>query len=313
MKCLIIDKTHQDTTRMFKSIGLDVIYRPDIKRPEITEIIGEFDGLIIRSKTPLDKELIDLAKNLKFVGRAGAGVDNLDVNYLKAKGVEIMNAPEGNRNALGEHTIGMLLSLLNNICKSDQEVRKMTWDREGNRGYELAGKTVSLLGYGNMGQAFARKLASFNCKVLAYDKYKNNFGNEYAQQAELDQIFEESDVFSIHVPLTEETNGMIDNEFLNSFKKPIYLLNTARGEVLPFQSCVYGLNQGVLKGIGLDVLEIEKLDQLNKEQKEAFEYLSASNRVIMTPHIAGWSYESYKKISEVLTEKIRLFLQERKK
>jgi len=309
MKCLIVDKMHEETTDMLVEIGLKVDYEPHITREEIKSVISEYHGIIIRSKTPLDKELIDLATNLHFVGRAGAGVDNLDVDYLKAKDIAIMNAPEGNRNALGEHTVGMLLSLLNNIAKSDREVRNLSWDREGNRGYELFGKTVSLLGFGNMGEAFARKLKAFDCKVLAYDKYKKSFGSEYAIEASLDQIYSESDVFSIHVPLTEETRGMVNEVFLNKFQKKIYLLNTSRGEVLPFNACLHGLKQGIIKGVGLDVLENEKLNELDVNQKSAFEYLATSDKVIMTPHIAGWSFESYKKISLVLREKIKQFME----
>ncbi|MEP2770853.1 MAG: NAD(P)-dependent oxidoreductase [Fulvivirga sp.] len=307
MKCLIVDFMHERTVEFFEGIGLESTYKPEANREEILKIVGDYEGLVIRSKTPVDQELIEAGSRLKFVARAGAGIDNLDVDTLQSKGIEVINAPEGNRNALAEHTIGLLMSLLHNIVKSDKEVRKSVWDREGNRGVELAGKTVGLLGYGYMGQAFAQKLQPFGCNVLAYDKYKTNYGDSFCKEASLDQVFKESDIFSIHVPLTGETNQMIDEEFINSFEKNIYIINTARGEVLNMADSCKALKSGKVIGMALDVLENEKIETLSEEQKSNFQYLIQSGKTILTPHVAGWSYESYENISKVLAEKIAAF------
>lgn len=308
MKCLIVDFMHEKTIEFFDEVGLDSTYKPKANRQEILNVIGEFDGLVIRSKTKVDKELIAAGSNLKFVGRAGAGIDNLDVETLQSKGIEVINAPEGNRNALAEHCLGLLLSLLHNIVSSDKEVRQYIWDREGNRGVELAGKTVGLLGYGYMGQAFAQKLQPFGCNVIAYDKYKNNYGDGFCKEATLETVFKDSDIFSIHVPLTGETKQMVNHAFIDSFAKDIYLINTARGEVLDLADSCKALSSGKIRGLALDVLENEKLDTLNERQKESFKFLKESNRTILTPHVAGWSHESYENISKVLAHKIGVFI-----
>ncbi len=307
MNCLIVDYMHENTPEFFEGIGLIVDYKPKVGRQEILQIIGNYDGLVIRSKTPVDHELIEAGSKLKFVARAGAGIDNLDVDALEKRNIEVINAPEGNRNALAEHTVGLLMSLLHNIVKSDKEVRRSVWDREGNRGVELAGKTVGLLGYGYMGQAFAQKLQPFGCNVLAYDKYKQNYGDSFCKEATLDEVFRETDIFSIHVPLTGETHKMIDAEFINSFEKDVYIINTARGEVLSLADSAVALKTGKVVGMALDVLENEKLETLNDEQRNVFEYLVQSKKTILTPHVAGWSYESYENISKVLAEKIAIF------
>lgn len=311
MRCLIVDQMHEKTKDLLEEVGLQVDYRPDITREEIISEIGDYEGLIIRSKTKVDSSLIEAAKQLKFVGRAGAGVDNLDVDRLEQKEIEIFNAPEGNRNALAEHTMGLLLALMHKIVKADKEVRNKKWLREDNRGTELSGKTVGLLGYGNMGQAFAQKLSAFECDVLAYDKYKKSYTNDNCKAAGLEELFERCDVFSIHIPLTSETRNMIDEKFIQSFKKDIYLLNTARGEILSFSACCDGLKSGKIKGLALDVLENEKIDQLSPAQLQCFEELADSDKVILTPHVAGWSYESYENISIVLAEKIGKYLSEK--
>ncbi|MTI20858.1 phosphoglycerate dehydrogenase [Fulvivirga sp. RKSG066] len=308
MKCLIVDQMHEKTDQFFNEIGLEVEYQPDITRSEILDCIGGYEGMVIRSKTPVDKELIEKATKLRFIARAGAGVDNLDVELLEEKNIAIINAPEGNRNALAEQSVGMLLSLLHHIVKADKEVRKGAWHREANRGVELAGKTVGLLGYGYMGQAFAKKLSVFGCNVLAYDKYKVNCTDKYCRQTTLQEVFDESDIFSIHVPLTGETKQMVDKEFIDSFKKNIYLLNTSRGEVLSLAACCEALESGKLLGLALDVLENERLNELTDEQRKNFSYLSTSNKTILTPHVAGWSFESYENISRVLAAKIKAFL-----
>ncbi|BDD03522.1 2-hydroxyacid dehydrogenase [Aureibacter tunicatorum] len=304
MKILVIDKMHDSITSLLGQKGFEVDYKPKISRSEILDTVHAYDGMVVRSKTPIDKELIDKAVNLKFIARAGAGIDQLDVQELENKGVRIVNAPEGNRDAVGEHTIGMLLCLFNNIVQGDAQVRKGIWDREGNRGVELMGKTVAIIGYGNMGRAFAQRLKCFGCDVLAFDKYKENYSDEYATEATWDEIFQKADILSLHTPLTFETKEMIDSELLNKFAKDIYIINVARGEIAPFSVLEEALKSGKLKGALLDVLENEKLAKLTDDQKENFENLVKRDNVLFSPHVAGWTHESYRKINEVLTEKI---------
>lgn len=305
LRCLIADKMHKSIISMLESAGYAAEYKPGITRDEILQTIGEFDGLIIRSKTAINAAIIEKADKLKFIGRAGAGLDQLDVALLNKKGIAILNAPEGNRDALGEHTIGMLLCLFNKIHLGDQQVKAGVWDREGNRGVELMGKTVGLIGYGNMGQAFAKRLSSFSCSVLAYDKYVPSFTSDFAVAASMETIFEEADVLSFHTPLTSETRELFDDSYIQQFKKPFYFINTARGEIAPFGAIVRGLQNGKILGAVLDVLENEKLEKLSPEQKVYFDFLASSDKVLMTPHVAGWTYESYEKINQVLVEKVR--------
>lgn len=304
-KCLIADKMHPSIIPSLENIGFEVSYSPEITREELINRIFEFTGLVIRSKTAVDAELLQNAANLKFVARAGAGIDQLDVQTLNQKNIEILNAPEGNRDALGEHAIGMLLCLFNKIHLADAQVKQGVWDREGNRGVELKGKTIGLIGFGNMGQAFAKRLSSFGCKVLAYDKYHPNFTSDFASSVSLEEIFESVNILSIHTPLTSETLGMVSDAFINKFKNPIYLINTARGEIIFFSTLVKGIQNGKILGAALDVLECEKLKNLREEQSRSFNYLAASNKVLFTPHVAGWTFESYEKINEVLVDKIR--------
>lgn len=304
-KCLIIDKMHESIVPMLQELGYQVDYKPDIKRKEILEDIHEYCGLVVRSKTAIDAELIAKAIQLKFVARAGAGIDQLDVESLEQRNIIIVNAPEGNRDALAEHAVGMLLSLFNKIHLADRQVRSGIWDREGNRGVELKSKTVGLIGFGYMGRAFAERLASFGCDIIAYDKYLKNYGTPAVREVSLDDIWENADILSLHIPLTPETRAMVNNSFIDKFKKPIYLINTARGEIGPFESIYYGLSTGKILGAALDVLENEKIGQLSPEQKHHFEKIIQSERVIFTPHVAGWTFESYEKINQVLTEKIK--------
>ena len=303
-KCLIIDGMHESIVHKLKEANIIVDYHPDMTREELLGQIQDYELLVLRSKTPVDKELIDKALKLKYVARAGAGIDNLDLDYLESKGVEAINAPEGNRDAVGDHTIGMLLVLLNKMHVADQQVRRMVWDREGNRGTELHNKTVGIIGYGNMGKAFAQRLIGFGCNVIAYDKYKADYGDDFAEESSMERIFQEADILSLHVPLTEETNRMVDEDFIGRFLKSIYLVNMARGEVVPMKTVVKGLESGKIHAAALDVLECEKLQALNEEQKHYFDVLSASDQVLFTPHVGGWSFESYKKISDILAEKI---------
>ncbi len=304
--CLIIDKAHESLLPMLQAIGYKADYRPEIQREELLQIIGNYEGLIVRSKTNIDEELIAKATRLQFVGRAGAGIDQLDVEALEKRNIHILNAPEGNRDALAEHTVGMLLCLFNKINWADQEVRNATWDREGNRGVELMGKTVGLIGYGHMGQAFARRLSGFGVQVLAYDKYKQNYGDAYAREATMQEIFEHTDVLSFHIPLTAETKYLVDVSYGNNFKRNIYLINTARGELIKMEVLAEMLENRKLKGVVLDVLENEKLNSLTPLQQAAFNKIIQLKNVVLTPHVAGWTFESYEKINQVLVSKIKL-------
>ena len=303
-KCLIIDQMHESIVPLLKEIGLEPSYQPDLKREEILNCISDFEGMLVRSKTTIDKELIDRAHKLEFIGRAGAGLDKIDVEYVESKNIEILNAPEGNRDALSEHAVGLLLSLLNKINASDQEVRQWIWDREGNRGVELSDKTVGIIGYGNMGQAFVQRLRAFDCRILVYDKYKKGFGTKKVEEGSLEKLFSKTDILSLHVPLSEETRGWINKEFFESFKKDIYILNTARGEIVPVKDMNALLDSGKILGAALDVLEVEKFDKLTELQKIEFEKLFQRKNVVLSPHVAGWTFASYKRINEVLVSKI---------
>jgi len=304
-KVLIIDEMHLSIVPLLEAEEFEVDYKPEIKRLEILEIISGYEGLIIRSKTPMDRELLEKAVKLKFIGRAGAGLDKIDLEYLEEHKIKLFHAAEGNKDAVGEHAIGSLLSLFNHIGRADREVRKGIWRREENRGVELQGKTVGVWGYGNMGSSFAAKLAGFDVTVLAYDKYKQGFGNQLVKEVGLEKLKEEADILSIHVPLTQETRGFLTLEVLKDFKKPFYFINTARGEIISFDTLNQALDIGIIKGAVLDVLENEKFNTFTLEQKVSFEKLVERENVIFSPHIAGWTHESYEKINKVLVKKIK--------
>ncbi len=301
---LIVDEMHDSILKLLDDLGVVVSYRPRITREEIIEQIGPYHGLIIRSKTLVDKEVVDAAANLEFIARAGAGLDQIDVEYVESKGIEMLNAPEGNRDALAEHAMGLLLSLLNNIVTADKEVRNWIWHREENRGIELSDKTVGIIGFGYMGQAFVQRLRAFDCRVVVYDRYKKGFGTKTVEEVSLEKLFDKTDILSLHVPLTEETRGWINEDFFNNFSKDIYLLNTARGEIVPVKDLLNVLDSGKVKAAALDVLEKEKFDALTKDQKDDFEDLFSRKNVILSPHVGGWTYASYKRINEVLVGKI---------
>lgn len=301
---LIADEMHPSLFAMLDEAGFAYDYQPKITRTGLIEQLSQFTGLIIRSKTTVDEELLNHAPNLQFIGRAGAGLDLIDLEAAERRHIKVFHAGTGNRDAVAEHVVGMLLCLLANILKADREVRQGVWDREGNRGYELGSMTVGLIGYGNNGSATSRRLSGFGCRVLAYDKYLQNYGNEFAQEASLEQIMAEADVLSLHIPLTDETRMMINDDFIDRFGKPFYLINAARGEIVSLSAVVRGLESGKVRGACLDVLENEKLAKLTPEQQASFDYLKQSDRVILTPHIAGWTHESYVRINEVLVEQL---------
>ena len=296
---------HLSILDMLEKKGFQVTYSPKITRTEIIDQVGAYEGLIIRSKTPMDRELLEKATKLKFIGRAGAGLDQIDLDYLADRGVKLFHAAKGNRDAVAEHAIGGLLALFNHIPKADQEVRKGIWDREGNRGHELMGKTVGIFGYGNMGSAFAKRLKGFGVQILAFDKYKVDFGTETVQEVMWEKVKAEADILSIHVPLTSETRNFFTLEELKGFSKPFWLINTARGEVISFATLNAAFDQGILRGAVLDVLENEKFQKFSPEQKAEFERLAIRENVIFSPHVAGWTFESYIKINEVLVKQIK--------
>jgi D-3-phosphoglycerate dehydrogenase / 2-oxoglutarate reductase len=305
-RILITDEMHPLLEAGLRKDGYGVDYRPDISEQEVMKIIEDYGGLVINSKVFVGRELLDRAVQLKFVCRAGSGLDTIDVQYAKAKNIAVFNSPEGNRNAVGEHTLGMLLNMMNQISVADKEVRNYEWHRERNRGHELTGKTIGLIAFGNTAQAFAKLLSGFDVKILAYDKYKKGFSKGNVKESSLEEIFEKAEVLSLHLPLTAETQYMIDNAFLSSFRKPVWLINTSRGKVLRTADLFLALQEGNVKAAALDVLENEKLDSLNAEEQATFRQLVADKRILLTPHIAGWTHESKRKIADVLLEKIRM-------
>ncbi len=302
---LIADEMHPSLFTMLTDAGFSYDYQPAITRADLLTVIGPYEGLIIRSKTTVDAELLGHAPNLTFIGRAGAGLDLIDLAETEKRGIRVFHAGEGNRDAVAEHAVGMLLVLLTNMGKADREVRQGIWDREGNRGYELGSMTVGLIGYGNNGQATARRLSGFGCRVLAYDKYRTNYGDAFAEEATMVRIMAEADILSLHVPLTDLTRMLINDAFVAQMRKSFYLLNVSRGEVVSLSAVVRGLESGKIRGAGLDVLENEKLAKLTPDQQTAFDYLRQSDRTVLTPHIAGWTHESYVRINEVLVRQMR--------
>ncbi|GAB1463577.1 2-hydroxyacid dehydrogenase [Pedobacter sp.] len=301
-KILIVDDLHPIFKERAEALGYEVDDRPQITRTETLAAVKDYDGIAVRTKFRIDKEIFDVAPNLKFVARAGAGLDNIDVDIAKEKGIALLAANEGNMDAVGEHAIGLLLSLMNNFRKADIEIRNGVWDREGNRGYELKGKTVGIIGYGFMGQSFARKLAGFGVNVIAYDKYKTGFTDGFAKEVSMEEIVKHSDVLSLHIPLTKETKQMVDDEYFFHFKKPIFFINTARGEIVNVKAVLNNLANGKILGAGLDVLEAEKFPTL--AEQDWYDALKINEKVVLTPHVAGWTFDSYRKISEVLAEKL---------
>ncbi len=304
MKVLIVDLMHESILGLLGKYGFEVTYAPKITREEILEQIASYEGIIIRSKTPLDRALLERATRLQFIGRAGAGLDQLDLDYLEERGVALFHAAKGNRDAVAEHAIGGILALFNHLNQADTQVRKGIWDREGNRGVELKGKTVGIFGFGNMGKAFSKRLKGFGVNVLAYDKYKKDFGKKGVLEVSWETLKKEVDVLSIHVPLTAETRDFFTLEELKSFAKPFWLINTARGEVIRMETLNQALDLGILKGLVLDVLENEKFERFSPDQKLQFELLAKRENVLFTPHVAGWTVESYQKINEVLVKQI---------
>jgi D-3-phosphoglycerate dehydrogenase len=306
---LLIDTVHPLLNEMLIDSGYTLTTAYDWDKEKIIASIGNYKGIVIRSRITIDKLMIDAATNLVFIARYGAGMENIDVAYAESKNIKCLHAAAGNKDAVAEHALAMLLNLFNNINKADAEVRKYQWLREANRGEELSGKTVGIIGYGNMGSAFTKRLQGFDVKVLVYDKYKTNFikNNDWIEESTLEKIRNEAHVVSLHIPLTPETNGMIDYQWLSAFKNSIYLINTARGKVLNTKDAMQLIEENKIKGMCLDVLEYEdtSFEHLNAaHQNQTIKALFTSNKVILTPHIAGWSHQSNVKLALVLAQAI---------
>ncbi|GAL88053.1 2-hydroxyacid dehydrogenase [Jejuia pallidilutea] len=307
MKILHLDSNHELLINQLNDLGCTNHEDYTSSKSEIEAKIANYDGVIIRSRFTIDKQFLDAATHLKFIGRVGAGLENIDCEYAEQKGVYLISAPEGNRNAVGEHTLGMLLSLFNKLNKADKEVRHGKWLREANRGIELDGRTVGLIGYGNMGKAFAKKLRGFDVTVLCYD-IKEHVGDVNAKQVSLKEFQEQVEVVSLHTPQTPLTVNMINSRFINQFKKPFWLLNTARGKSVVTQDLVAALQSGKILGAGLDVLEYEKKSfesLFSNDMPEAFKYLIKADNVLLSPHVAGWTNESKEKLAQTIVNKIK--------
>ncbi|MBT8258698.1 MAG: 2-hydroxyacid dehydrogenase [Bacteroidia bacterium] len=311
MKILHLDTNHPLLIEQLDALGFEnhEDYNSDIDC--VKRKVHSYDGLVIRSRFKIDRDFLQAAENLKFIGRVGSGLENIDLMAADEMGVKVFGAPEGNCNAVGEHAMGLLLNLFNNIRRSDREVRKGVWKREANRGLELEGKTIGIIGYGHTGKAFAKKLSGFDCEVLCHDIIPG-LGDQYAKQVEIEDIREKADVLSFHVPLTELTDRMLNKGYIEAFTKPFWFINTARGRNVMTSDLVDALENGTILGAGLDVLEYEKLSFENlddiRQLPEPFQYLVKSDRVILTPHIAGWTHESKRKLAKVIVDKIKLHI-----
>jgi D-3-phosphoglycerate dehydrogenase len=308
MKILHLDTNHPLLINQLNNLGFVNDKDYTSSKLEIEEKIHLYDGLIIRSRFSIDTHFLDKAANLQFIGRVGAGLENINCTYAESKNITLIAAPEGNRNAVGEHCLGMLLSLLNKLNKADREVRNGQWLREENRGVELDGKTVGLIGYGNMGKSFAKKLRGFDVKVLCYD-LKPNVSDNNCKQVSLAELQEKTDILSLHTPQTALTKNSVNTDFINKFKKNFWLINTARGTSVNTNALVEALKSGKILGAGLDVLEYEKssFENLFSDDKmpSAFQYLIKSGNVILSPHIAGWTIESNEKLAQTIVDKIK--------
>lgn len=306
-KVLFVDSTHSSLPELLKAHGFEILYQPGIGREAFRHLLPELAGIIIRSRFILNDEILEGGNALQFIGRVGSGMENIDIQYCQSKGIQCFNSPEGNRQAVAEHALGLLLGITKKITKSFDEIRQNEWNREANRGEEMYKKTIGIIGYGNTGSSFASLLSGFNMNILVYDKYKHGFGTEFIHETDMESIFQKADVLSLHIPYNSETHHLVTESYLTSFQKPIYLLNTSRGSIVHTPSLIQSLQDGKVKGAGLDVLEYEDHSFegfFTRSLPKEFEMLRQHPSVIMTPHIGGWTYESNYKLSKILAEKI---------
>jgi D-3-phosphoglycerate dehydrogenase len=304
MRCLIADDLHPVLPELLTAAGIHTLYLPEVEKDEFVALLANTEILVIRSRFQVDRQLLEKAPQLRIIGRAGAGLDGIDVSAAEDRGIIVLHAAEGNADAVGEHVLGMILGLLARIPEADRKIRQGIWDREGFRGRELNGRCVGIIGYGNMGPAVARRLSSFGCRIISYDKYRTDWPDQFAERVDLDEIKRSADILSLHVPLTTETTGLIHRDFLLGCKPGLLLINTSRGPVLDVSGLEQLLDTGSLSGIGLDVFPEEPLYLKNFSGSSETEKLIQRPDVLATPHVAGWTLESYEKISRVLAEKI---------
>ncbi len=307
MKVVFLDSVHSVLVERLSAAGMQCELAWEYDKDQIVNCISNAQGIVLRSRFTMNEDFLKFAPDIRFIARSGSGLENIDLKYCSKRDIKVYNSPEGNRNAVGEHALGMLLSLMNHLHTADRDVKSGIWDREGNRGVELDGKTVGIIGFGNNGSAFAKKLRGFDIKLMAYDKYKNGFGDHFVMECAMSALYEHADIISFHIPQNEETLFLANDSFFNAFQKPIFLLNLSRGKIVETKALVNAMKSGKVIGAGLDVLEFEPSDFTSFFKKEIpsdLEFLLNAKNVLLTPHVGGWTNESYFKLSNILADKI---------